>query len=182
MKPIASVAWGVLLVTAAMSPAFAQPLPPLSYVQPVPPSAIQAVQDHLRGAGSYSGSADGVWGPDSLAALQRFQATHQLQVTGQLNQATAVALGLDPNALLGIPPSAPPLPPPDRLRPASVRAIQSSLRNLGFYNGNVDGIWGDSTQSAIERFQQGRGLQPNGQLNAATVGAMGLTQDSVSYR
>jgi peptidoglycan hydrolase-like protein with peptidoglycan-binding domain len=44
----------------------------------------------------------------------------------------------------------------------------------------VDGVWGQSTQSAIERFQQGRGLQPNGQLNPATLGAMGLSPDSLT--
>ena len=79
----------------------AQSVPPLAYVQPMPPPAVQAVQEHLRTAGAYSGPADGVWGPDSAAALQRFQAAHQLQVTGQLNQATAASLGLDPVTLLG---------------------------------------------------------------------------------
>jgi peptidoglycan hydrolase-like protein with peptidoglycan-binding domain len=74
------------------------------------------------------------------------------------------------------------VPPADTLRPGSVRAVQSQLRRLGFYNGEVDGIWGQSTQSAIERFQQGRGLQPNGQLNPATVSAMGLSNDAMAYR
>ena len=33
---------------------------------------------------------------------------------------------------------------------------------------------GGATQQAIERFQQGRGLQANGQLNPATIAALGL--------
>ena len=72
--------------------------------------------------------------------------------------------------------------PAENLRASSIRAIQSHLRGLGFYTGAVDGVWGQSTQSAIERFQQGRGLQPNGQLNPATIGAMGLSPDSLTYR
>ncbi len=60
--------------------------------------------------------------------------------------------------------------------------MQSRLLALNFYSGAVDGIWGASTQSAIERFQQGRGLQPNGQLNPATVTALGLSADAISFR
>jgi len=176
-----AVAGAVLAVAA---PAIAQTAPPpLAYVQPLPQPAVQDVQDRLRQAGAYTGRIDGLWGSDSQASLERFQQSHQLQVTGQLNQATAATLGLDPNTLLTVPAAAAaPLPPADQLRPASVRAIQARLRSLGFYNGAVDGVWGGSTQAAIERFQQGRGLQVNGQLNPATVSAMGLAPDVVAYR
>jgi peptidoglycan hydrolase-like protein with peptidoglycan-binding domain len=183
MKPLGILAGATLIGATLVSPGFAQNVPPLAYVQALPQSAVQSVQERLRSAGAYTGNVDGVWGPDSEAALQRFQASHQLQVTGQLNQATAATLGLDPSALLATQQAAiPPLPPVQSLRPSSVRAVQSRLRALGFYSGAVDGIWGQSTQSAIERFQQGRGLQPNGQLNPATVSAMGLAADSLAYR
>jgi len=181
------LAAGALAGTLSALPATAQTAPPpLAYVQPLPSSSVQQVQDRLRQAGTYGGNIDGIWGSDSQAALERFQQSHQLQVTGQLNQATAATLGLDPAALVGVPPvatAALPVPPPaDQLRPASVRAIQARLRALGFYGGAVDGVWGGSTQAAIERFQQGRGLQPNGQLNPATITAMGLAPDVVAYR
>jgi peptidoglycan hydrolase-like protein with peptidoglycan-binding domain len=184
MKPTALLASGALLCCIASLPAASQTTPPLAYVQPVPPAAIQAVQEHLRSAGAYNGAADGVWGPDSAAALQRFQANHQLQATGQLNQATATALGLDPSALLGMQQAAvsPSVPPPETLRSSSVREVQERLRSLGFYNGGVDGVWGQSTQAAIQQFQQNRGLQPNGQLTPATVSAMGLSPGSLSYK
>jgi peptidoglycan hydrolase-like protein with peptidoglycan-binding domain len=114
--------------------------------------------------------------------LQRYQQSRQLQVTGQMNEATAAMLGLDPGRLVvGAAPAAPP-PPPDQLRPASVRALQARLGTLGFYRGAVDGVWGQSTQNAIETFQRGRGLQPNGQLNPATVTALGLAPDALAYR
>ena len=63
-----------------------------------------------------------------------------------------------------------------------MQAIQVRLRSLGFYNGPIDGVWGGGTQAAIERFQQGRSLQPNRQLNPATIGAMGLAPDALAYR
>src|ERR1700710_287332 len=184
MKTFTKVVIGTLLAASGGITAIAQTNAPLAYIQPMPPAAVQAVQEHLRGAGAYSGAADGVWGPDSATSLQRFQANHQLQATGQLNQATATALGLDPASLLGTQQAAvsPPVPPAEHLRPSSVRAIQERLRSLGFYTGGVDGVWGQSTQSAIQQFQQNRGLQPSGQLNPATVTAMGIPQDSLAYR
>jgi peptidoglycan hydrolase-like protein with peptidoglycan-binding domain len=184
MEHLRGLVGSIFLATALSVSAGAQTVTPLAYVQPVSPPAVQTVQERLRSAGAYNGAVDGVWGPDSVAALQRFQASHQLQVTGQLNQATAATLGLDPTVLLGTQQAAlpPPLPPSENLRPASVRAIQAQLRTLGFYTGGTDGVWGQSTQSAIERFQQSRGLQPNGQLAPATLAAMGLSPDSMSYR
>src|ERR1700760_2293598 len=160
MNPLMTLAAGALLAAPISLSAIAQPVAPLAYVQPVAPTGIQAVQDHLRRAGAYGGAVDGVWGPDSSSALQQFQASHQLQVTGQLNQGTAAALGLDPALLLGTQQVAlpPPLPPPDSLQPGSVRALQDRLRNLGFYTGGVDGVWGQSTERAVEQFQQNRGL------------------------
>src|SRR4029077_19277891 len=101
--------------------------------------------------------------------------------TGQLNQATAATLGFDPNAFLAAPAAAP-APPLDHLTPGSVRAIQARLRTLGFYNGAVDGVWGQATEVAIGNFQRARGLQPDGQLGPATVSAMGLPPDVLAYR
>lgn len=184
MKLLPILASGAFIAASYSGVANSQTAAPLAYVQTISPAATQTVQERLRSAGAYNGSVDGVWGPDSAAALQRFQASHQLQVTGQLNQATAAMLGIDPTVLLGNQQAglANSAPPADTLRPSSVRAVQSRLKSLGFYSGAIDGVWGQSTQSAIERFQQGRGLQPNGQLNPATVGAMDLSPDAVTYR
>jgi len=60
------------------------------------------------------------------------------------------------------------------LRSSSVQVIQARLRDLNYDRGPVDGVWGANTQQAIASFQQGRGLQPNGQLNPMTVAALGL--------
>ena len=155
------------LVAVSVLPAAAQQTPPpLAYVQPLPGRRCRVFRDRLRQAGVYTGRIDGIWGADSQAALERFQQAHQLQVTGQLNQATAATLGLDPNALLATPVTAPapPAPPADHLLPASVRAVQARLRTLGFYGGAVDGVWGEGTQVAIENFQRGAGCSRTGSL------------------
>jgi peptidoglycan hydrolase-like protein with peptidoglycan-binding domain len=74
-----------------------------------------------------------------------------------------------------------PVPPGETLRPSSVRAVQQRLQTMGFYRGATDGVWGLNTQTAIEQFQQSRGLQPTGQLTPATIAAMGLSPVSLTY-
>ena len=140
MRYPAILAGSLGLAALAVLPAAAQQTPPpLAYVQPLPGPAVQTVQDKLRQVGAYTGRIDGIWGADSQSALERFQQTNQLQVTGQLNQATAATLGLDPNTLVAssVAAPAPPPPPADHLLPASVRAVQARLRTLGFYGGAV---------------------------------------------
>ncbi len=171
----------IAVLTGIGLAAQAQPMPPqLTYVQPLSRSAVQAVQDRLHQAGDYGGAIDGAWGPDSVVALQRFQQTHGLQVTGQLNQATVATMGLNVDTLLGGPPpaavgQAAPVPPvAAAVSPDQVRAVQGRLREMGFYRGPRDGVWGPETQQAIARFQQSRGLEANSQLNPATLGALGF--------
>src|SRR5262249_51213668 len=116
-------------------------------------------------------------GADSQAALERFQQTNGLQVTGQLNQATIATLGIPADQLVNVSWPTIQLTQPivgSSLRSSSVQAIQTRLRDLNYYRGPLAGLWGANPQEAIERFQEGRGLQPNGQLNPMTVAALGL--------
>ena len=186
MRLSGAILAGLLLAGPALVPAAsAQPAPGLVYMQPLSPPALMQVQERLRQVGAYSGRADGIWGPDSQAALERFQQGRGLQVTGQLNQATAATLGLSPVELLAARPgvagteSVPAAAASGTLSRAAVRNVQSRLRTLGFYRGQVDGTWGAGTQAAIERFQQGRGLQATGQLNPVTVQALGLDPNNL---
>ena len=43
-----------------------------------------------------------------------------------------------------------------------VREIQSCLKNAGFYKGEVDGVKGRKTRSAIKKFQSANGLTADG--------------------
>ena len=43
-----------------------------------------------------------------------------------------------------------------------VREIQTKLKNWGYYNGNIDGIYGSKTQLAVKNFQAARGLKSDG--------------------
>jgi peptidoglycan hydrolase-like protein with peptidoglycan-binding domain len=151
--------------------------PMLTFTQPVTPQAVQLVQQRLRQSGAYTGAVDGVWGADSQAALERYQQSQGLQVTGQLNQATVASLGIPAEQLVSAAWPVVQISTPivaTSLSVPSIQAIQARLRDLNYYRGPVDGLWDANTQEAIQRFQEGRGIQPNGQLNPMTIAALRL--------
>ena len=43
-----------------------------------------------------------------------------------------------------------------------VTQIQTKLKRWGYYNGNIDGIYGSQTQEAVRYFQRKNGLTVNG--------------------
>lgn len=177
MRWVRAAAVALLLAPPAVSSA--QTPPQLLYAQPLGQAGAALVQQRLKQSGNYAGGTDGIWGPESQTALERYQRANGLQVTGQLNPATVTMLGLNLADLLASAPAAPaPAMPP--LAPDVVRTIQTRLRSLGFYSGQVDGIWGPAMQSALQRFQQGRGLQATGQLTPATATALGLDPNNLS--
>ncbi len=56
-----------------------------------------------------------------------------------------------------------------------VRQIQNKLKRWGYYKGNVDGIYGTQTQSAVKWFQSKNGLTADGIAGPKTLAAMGIT-------
>ncbi|MGV6840737.1 MAG: NlpC/P60 family protein [Planktomarina sp.] len=50
--------------------------------------------------------------------------------------------------------------------------VQTRLITHGFNPGVVDGIWGRKTLGAVKAFQSGKGLNPSGRLDEATVAAL----------
>ena len=179
-----SIVGAVVLLCAALAagPSVAQPALQLTYDQVLSPPAVRTVQDRLHQMGVYSGAVDGVWGEDSQVALQQFQQSHGLQVTGQLNQATAALLSLSPAKLLSAGQPAGNVPPTQGrpLTRAEIRNLQARLGALGYYRGAIDGIWGPGMQDALDRFQQASGIQASGRLNPQTVTAMGLNPNDLS--
>jgi peptidoglycan hydrolase-like protein with peptidoglycan-binding domain len=61
------------------------------------------------------------------------------------------------------------------LAPDLVRDIQRSLNQRGYGVGSVDGVMGDSTVTALERFQRDNSLPSRGQIDEQTLAALGVT-------
>lgn len=59
-------------------------------------------------------------------------------------------------------------------RGEEVRTIQTKLKRWGYYNGNVDGIYGTQTLNAVKYFQRKNGLQVDGIAGTKTLQAMGI--------
>ena len=60
-----------------------------------------------------------------------------------------------------------PLPPQGPYKPTGIE-IQTALKNLGFYTGNVDGKIGPKSKKAIEDFQKANGLKVDGKVGPKT--------------
>ena len=58
---------------------------------------------------------------------------------------------------------------------AVVSEIQTRLKNWGYYNGDVDGVYGSRTEKAVRWFQQKNGLNVDGQVGDQTLAALGMS-------
>lgn len=65
-------------------------------------------------------------------------------------------------------------------RGSEVRQIQTRLKNWGYYDGNVDGIYGNQTVAAVKYFQRRNGLTVDGVAGKQTLAAMGISSSSSS--
>ena len=52
------------------------------------------------------------------------------------------------------------------------------MKRWGYYNGNIDGIYGSQTQEAVRYFQRKNGLTVDGIAGPKTLAAMGITSSS----
>ena len=60
------------------------------------PERYKEIQQSLVDKGYYSGPVNGSWGPDSVAALKRFQRDQNIGDDGKLGSLSLMALGLGP--------------------------------------------------------------------------------------
>jgi len=52
--------------------------------------------------------------------------------------------------------------------------VQAALTRRGYEVGGVDGVYGQQTRNALLRFQSDAGLRATGEINDATLRALGL--------
>ena len=62
-------------------------------------------------------------------------------------------------------------------RGEEVKKIQTALRNLGYFDSKIDGIYGTITKTAVERFQKDYGLTVDGIAGKNTLKALKIDGD-----
>ena len=150
---------------------------------------VLAVQQKLITFGYYvSSGADGHFGPGTTAALEVFQEQNGLNPTGVVTENTAKYLGL--LAGVSITPATPTAPAGDAtsvvgLRRGAngdaVRQLQERLTAQGLVlTGGLDGMFGSSTERAVELVQRVNGLPETGVVDARTAQVLGLTGSASS--
>ena len=61
-----------------------------------------------------------------------------------------------------------------------VVTLQKKLKQWGYYDGAVDGVYGSGTERAVQYFQRKNGLVADGVVGAKTAAALGMTLSSGS--
>ena len=61
---------------------------------------------------------------------------------------------------------------------SEVKSIQKVLKNQGYYNGAIDGIYGSATKKAVQNYQRDYGLTVDGIAGSKTLKSMGISQSS----
>lgn len=66
------------------------------------------------------------------------------------------------------------------LEESQIRQIQRALAEKNLYDGPIDGIWGNHTTNAVERFQKSYGLWAEGLVTTSTLAQLGVPVDIYS--
>jgi murein L,D-transpeptidase YcbB/YkuD len=122
-----------------------------------------ALQTDLKTAGYLQGAADGIYGPETVQAVEDLQVDAGLPVTGLVDQATRDALD---DALAKKGQSA---ATNEAIQAASV---QTMLKLAGYWPGAIDGTWTPELEAALKQFQKDLGVEPTGVVDAATLAAL----------
>lgn len=58
---------------------------------------------------------------------------------------------------------------------SAVSQIQTKLKQQGFYNGDVDGVYGSRTEAAVRKYQARYGLKVDGMAGPQTLSYLGIS-------
>ncbi len=128
------------------------------------PDVVRAIQRELLARGYETGTADGMPGLVTRAAIMAYQADHGLTLTGTPSDS------LLQNVLLGASNGTPKKPgEPSPEAEQVIRTVQQSLASLGYSPGSVDGHLGEQTVRTIREFEIDQGLPQSGRISGQLV-------------
>ena len=133
---------------------------------------VKKLQQRLKDLGYYTGSVDGSFGEGTQAAVMAFQLRNGLTVDGKAGPATQRVLYGTSSAI-----SYSALQMGDE--GSAVRNLQYTLYELGYYDGSIDGKFGQTTSDAVRAFQIQNKLSVDGKAGPETLKKM-YSQDARS--
>ena len=160
---------------------------------------VKKLQQKLKDLGYLSGNADGKFGAATEAAVIAFQKNNNLTADGKAGTATQnklysgtakkstgtqVKLDNDDNSSgrdTSDISSTGYITLERDSRGDQVRTLQKRLKELGFYNGSVDGSFGESTEVAVMAFQLMNNLTVDGKAGPATQRVLYGSKANISY-
>ncbi|MGL6282288.1 MAG: peptidoglycan-binding domain-containing protein, partial [Microcoleaceae cyanobacterium] len=144
---------------------------------------VGALQHRLQDKGFYNGSIDRSFGPRTKAAVMDFQTSVNLIATGIVDKTTWMILMTDSEKPVAEEPvtESPSVVAPKVISPeassilftkgdkgSKIRTLQTRLNQLGYEVGQIDGIFGNKTKSAVEQFQLAMELPVSGVVDENT--------------
>ena len=139
---------------------------------------ISDMQEKLQAAGYLHGSIDGVYGQDTVKAVEAFQRAHDFPVSGAIDEMTYSALNEVEGGESYSDAPAEEEAPTSAHEPGAfcigdtgneVASIQRKLIRLGYLDGMADGMYGGQTAMAVRSFQKDEGLRVTGEVNHHTL-------------
>lgn len=158
------------------------------YVRTVPPVAgavirekskgepVTKLQTRLKELGYYKGELTGVCDEDTVAAIKLFEGKHGLVADGEMSAADQQVLygatAMEASVVVTPSPTPTVKPPTKTLRPGDkddeVKLLQQRLKDLGYYTGNITGVYNTATTEAVKAFQKKSSLEQDGILGPIT--------------
>lgn len=137
---------------------------------------VTRLQTRLKELGYYAGEVDGQYGPGTQSAVIAFQRQNGLTADGIAGESTREAVYAAAAPAFAPTPSPSPSAAKELYKKGSkgdgVRRMQEKLKELGYYNGEVDGAFGGGTEEALRLFQSQNGLEADGMAAEKTFAVL----------
>ena len=134
------------------------------------------LQTRLKELGYYEGELTGVCDENTVAAIKLFEGKHGLVADGEMSAADQQVLygatAMAASVIVTPSPTPTAKPPTKTLRPGDkdeeVKLLQQRLKDLGYYTGNITGVYNTATTEAVKAFQKKSSLEQDGILGPIT--------------
>ena len=140
-------------------------------------NSLEDAQKMLEKLDLYDGEIDGKLDSETRAAIKKFQKLSGLVVDGILGPLTKDSLSMGELSYISFEGSIEDFIS-DLVYSPQIEKAQIKLKNLKLYNGEIDGLNGLKTISAVREFQRLSGLTTDGVLGPVTLSALEKGSDS----